>query len=112
VTDDAVNGAGFFLDDLSIPELGYAADFESDDGGWEGEGFVRMDNVLPQKFVVQVIRPGGTSAETTVERLALDADNADRVTLDLGRGERAALVVSGATPFTTELASYQFEITP
>ncbi len=112
VTDDAVNGAGFFLDDLSIPELGYAADFERDDGGWEGEGFVRMDNVLPQEFVVQVIRQGGTSAETTVERLALDADNAGRVTLDLGRGERAVLVVSGVTPFTTELASYQFEVTP
>jgi immune inhibitor A len=110
VTDDAVTRPGFMVDDVSIPELGHTADFESDDGGWEGAGFVRMDNVLPQKFVVQVIRQGRTSAETTVERMPLDVQEQGRLTLDLQSGEKAVLVVSGVTPFTTEVASYQFEI--
>jgi hypothetical protein len=34
VTDMAVNGDGFLLDDISIPAIGYSTDFETDDGGW------------------------------------------------------------------------------
>ncbi|MGH2521592.1 MAG: hypothetical protein ACRDH2_03725 [Anaerolineales bacterium] len=110
VTDLALTYGGFMLDDISVPELNYAADFEKDDGGWEARGFVRMDNRLPQRFVVQVIRQGRTGAETTVERLPLDANNTGSLTLDLGRNEKAVLVVSGVTPYTTEVASYQFEV--
>jgi hypothetical protein len=95
------------LDDITIPELSYSEDFELGDGGWEGAGFVRIDNLLPQTFVVQVIRQGDT---TTVERLPLDAGNQGSVTLDLERNGRVILVVSGTTPFTTELAEYQFEV--
>jgi hypothetical protein len=107
VTDAAVNRAGFVVDDLSIPELDYATDFEQDDAGWEGEGFVRMDNILPQSFVVQVIVYGD---ETHVERMALTDANIGALTVDLGSGEKAVLVVSGLTPFTTEVASYRFDI--
>ncbi|MBI3244462.1 MAG: immune inhibitor A [Chloroflexi bacterium] len=110
VTDPNTNRAGFMVDDVSIPELNYSADFETDDGGWDGAGFVRIDNILPQNFVVQVIKQSGDSSETTVERLALDAANSGSLTLNLGKGEKAVLVVSGATQFTTEVASYQFEI--
>ena len=39
VTDAAVNGEGFMLDDVSIPAIDYFTDFESDDGGWESEGW-------------------------------------------------------------------------
>jgi hypothetical protein len=110
VTDPNTNRAGFLVDDISIPELNYNADFETDDGGWDGAGFVRIDNILPQTFVVQVIKRGANSAETTVERLALDAANTGTLTLDLAGGENAVLIVSGATQFTTEVASYQFEV--
>ena len=112
VTDAAVNRPGFMVDDIEIPELDYAADFESDAGGWEGVGFVRIDNLLPQTFVVQVIEQGRQSQDTTVHHLTLDANNQGSLTLDLDRQEKAILVVSGATPFTTELASYQFEVKP
>lgn len=107
ITDDAVTRPGFLVDDISIPELSYAEDFESGEGGWDGAGFVRMDNALPQTFVAQVIHKG---SPTTVTRLPLDDANTGTITLTLASGESAVLVVSGTTLFTTEVASYQFEI--
>ncbi len=50
ITDAAVNGEGFMIDDVSIPEIGYFTDFEADAGGWEPAGFARIQNVLPQTF--------------------------------------------------------------
>ena len=61
ITDAGVNGEGFLIDDVSIPEIDYAADFESDDGGWQADGFVRIDNVLPQTFGLTLISVGNTT---------------------------------------------------
>ena len=108
ITDDAVNRAGLMVDDISVPELTYTEDFESGDGEWDGQGFVRIDNILPQSFVVQVIQGQGSGA--TVERLELDAADTGSVTLDIPGGEAVTLVISGVTAFTTEVASYQFEV--
>jgi immune inhibitor A len=107
VTDAAVNWPGFMVDDISIPELKYSTDFEANDGGWKGEGFVRMDNLLPQEFMVQVITQG---AQTTVQRLPLDQSNQGSLDINLAGGDKAVLVVSGITPFTTEVGSFQFAI--
>jgi immune inhibitor A len=107
VTDAAVNWPGFMVDDISIPELKYSTDFEADAGGWKGEGFVRMDNVLPQKFMVQVIAQGD---QTTVQRVILDKNNQGSLDVNLATGQKAVLVVSGITPFTTEVSSFQFAI--
>ena len=38
ITDDAVSHPGLFIDDISIPEIGYYEDFESGYGGWEPHG--------------------------------------------------------------------------
>ena len=107
VTDQALTWPGFMVDDISIPELNYATDFEKDAGGWTGEGFVRIDNLLPQEFVVQVISQG---AQTTVQKMTLDQNNQGSLPITLAAGDKAVLVVSGITPFTTELASYKFAI--
>lgn len=91
ITDDAVNRAGFCVDDISIPELSYAHDVESGDDGWDGEGFVRTDNILPQRFIVQLIELG---SETRVRRMALDELQQGRLELH-GLGstvERAVLI--------------------
>lgn len=108
VTDDATNREGFLLDDVSVPEIGYLEDFESGAEGWQAEGFVRVANVLPQTFIVQLIRQRESGA--TVERLALDASLAGEVVLELGVGESAVVVVAGTTPFTTEPAEYRLEV--
>ncbi len=104
VTDAAVNRPGFLVDDISIPELGYAEGFESGDGGWQALGFVRIDNRLPQKYVVQLIRRG--EGGVRVERLTLNPANEGELALTLARGEQVTLVVSATTRFTTEPARY------
>jgi hypothetical protein len=107
VTDGAVFGEGMLIDDVSIPALGYASDFERDDGGWEPHGFVRIGNDLPQTFQLGLIHLGD---RTTVEPIELDSAGAAEVPLELGRGEEAILVVIGTTRFTRQPADYAIAI--
>jgi len=110
VTDDAVNQPGWLIDDLSIPELDYSEDFESGPGGWESGGFIYSDNLVAQRYLVQVILLG---QETQVLRLDLDAAQHGTLTLrGLGRDfDSAVLVISALAPSTTEVASYTYRIT-
>ncbi len=111
ITDGAVNGEGLLLDDVSIPEIGYSTDFESDNGGWTAEGFVRIQSSLPQTFRLALIKEGGRG--TTVEYIPLSADNKADIPLHFGDGfSRAVLVVSGTTRFTRQPADYQFFFGP
>lgn len=108
ITDAAVNGQGLLLDDVRIPEIGYSTDFEEGDGGWTGDGFVRIQNRLPQTFALSLIEDGRT---VSVERLVLDDQQRVTVELDLsGARNGAVLVVSGTTRFTLMPASYRFKI--
>ncbi|MFQ5421795.1 MAG: hypothetical protein ACE5EY_15695, partial [Anaerolineae bacterium] len=69
MTDDAVHESGFLVDDIAIPELGFADDAESD-GGWDAAGFVRTGAVLPQQFLIQSLLIGEDDFQ--VKRLELD----------------------------------------
>lgn len=94
------------IDDIRIPELGYADDVESGDGGWQAEGFVRTDGVLPQHWELRLVRTAG--GRTTVETLPVDETGAARASF--APGERGVLVILAATPHTTERAAYRLEI--
>jgi immune inhibitor A len=111
ITDAGVTHTGFFVDDIEIPEIQYRDDVEAGDGGWQANGFIRHANVLPQQWLVQLISVGQN--ETTVERLPLADDQTGHWDVRLGPDvERAVLVISGATPVTTEPAEYWFAATP
>lgn len=108
VTDAAVNGKGMAIDDLHLDAVGYASDLESDEGGWLAEGFVRVQNTLPQSFSVSVIHAGN---QPKVEQYQLEAG--EKLTLDVEIGnsfDEVILVISGTTPVTREKATYQVEI--
>jgi len=108
ITDDAVNRPGFVVDDVAIPEIGYFSDFEEDGDGWEPAGFIRHANVLPQRWLVQLILFG---PETTVQRLELDDDLSGEWTIPLDRRtDRAVVTISGLAPVTTEMGSYSYEV--
>ncbi len=110
ITDAGVNLNGFLLDDVSISQTGYASDFEQDDGGWQGQGFIRVQNVLPQTFQLSLVSQG---RETRVERLSLSADNTIEVPIHIGGDVRdVLLVVSGTTRFTRQQATYRFSLSP
>ncbi len=108
VTDDSVDHAGFAVDDIRIPELNFFDDAESD-AGWDAHGFVRSDNVVPQRYIVQLIEYG---PQVSVQRY--DFPSAQPIVLrGLGRDvRRAVLAISAVAPSTTEAAPYHLTITP
>ena len=108
VTDDAVNRPGFVVDDVAIPEIGYSSDFEEGEDGWEPAGFMRHANVLPQRWLVQLVLFG---PQTTVQRLELAEDQTGEWVIPLNGGtDQAVVAISGLAPVTTEVASYSYEI--
>jgi len=107
VTDAALNGEGFLLDDVQIDAINYKSDFEADDGGWEAAGFARVENVLPQTYRLSLITKGDT---TTVTQIPLNPDQTAEIPLSLGSGDEAVLVVTGTTRFTRLPTAYQIEI--
>ncbi|MCZ2127573.1 MAG: immune inhibitor A [Anaerolineales bacterium] len=104
VTDAAVNGEGFLLDDISVNADGYSSDFEADDGGWQADGFARVQNSLPQTFRLALVQ------DDTITFIPVAEDQTAQISLSLKSGKSAYLVVAGTTRFTRELATYQIEI--
>ncbi len=108
VTDAAVTGEGFAIDNLSIPQIDYAADFETDADGWNLAGFVRMNNRIPQTFLLSTIQYKEGSAVVTKyqlapgEKLTLSGDNANLSDL--------VLVISGTARYSRQEASYLLDI--
>jgi len=109
VTDAAVTGEGFAIDNLSIPQIDYGTGFESEEGGWDLQGFVRIENEIPQTFLVSVIR--NLSDQKIVEQYQVQPG--DTLTLDMNTGQDSVdlvLIVSGSARYTRQKAQYQFSI--
>jgi len=109
VTDEEINRPGLCLDNFQLRAVGLADDVEEGEGDWRYQGFIRHDNVLAQRYIVQV---GEFGREVRVRRMPVGPD---------GRGEwiiqgfgdevpRALLIVSAMAPVTTETASYRLEM--
>jgi hypothetical protein len=109
LTDGIVTGPGFALDDVAVPEIGYADDVEEGDGGWQAAGFVRTNDRVPQRYLALLIGVGDT---VTVTRLPLEDDQTGEWTVLLGQKDlyEAVLVISGLAPVTTQPAPYRLEI--
>jgi hypothetical protein len=108
VTDAVANGEGMLIDDIAIPEIGYFSDFEDGLDGWEIEGWLRIDNEIPQSYRLALITFGET---TNVTEIPLGIDNTVEINLQIdGEVNEAVLVVTGTTRFTRQKAAYRFEI--
>lgn len=80
ITDDATNQYGMALDNVTVMadgEVLTSSDFEADNGGWQGEGWVWIDNVLLQSVWVQVSQRSGDSLHVT--RWRYPQEQPDRV---------------------------------
>jgi hypothetical protein len=107
VTDDAVHQAGWWIDDVAIPAIGYFDDFEGDLAGWQSEGWLFTDNQLRQRWLVQALLLEDQHL-TALKRYPVD--DSGQATLDLGEIEaqqQAILAISALTGVTTEPASFQ-----
>jgi immune inhibitor A len=110
VTDAAVNGEGFLLDDIAITEIGYASDFESDDGGWDAQGWARIQNMLPQYFRLAMIYKGD---QAWVEYVDVPNSGLVKIPIKIVDDiDEIVLVVTGTTRFTRQKAIYYFELIP
>lgn len=106
VTDDAINGPGFCVQDMrgSWEDSGAAA------GEWVSDGFVMVNNRVRQDWIVWVIRDGG---ERRAERMVLEWDAAgDRYVgaapaLGSDAGGRLVIAVSPTAPATMEEGEYR-----
>ncbi len=108
VTDSAVYTEGFLLDDLSISAIGYSEDFEDGDGGWIPEGFVRIENKIPQTYRIAVIERGD---EIRVREIDLDSLNQAQVQLHFGdEVDDVILVVIGTSRYSWLPANYHFQV--
>ena len=110
ITDDGVFLDGFVIDDIAIPELGFFDDAEKG-MRWDSHGFVRTNNRLPQRYVVQVIerRTDGTDL---VREISLDENKEGEITVR-GFGSElreAVIIVSPATPNTHQPARHTLTV--
>lgn len=108
ITDAAVNGDGLLLDDVRIGSVGYDEDFEEHDGGWDGRGFVRLYNRLPQTYSLILV---DASPEARVRELVLDEFNHGEYTFSIAEGSApTALIVTATTRHTWQPAAYTIEL--
>jgi immune inhibitor A len=110
ITDAAVNGEGFLLDDLQINAIDYAEDFEQGNGAWEDAGFIRLYNLLPQTYRLQLVEFG---SRVRVREIPLDDQNHAEVLLnEEGDVSRSVLIVIGTARYTWQSAPYRIRIEP
>ncbi|MBN1954553.1 MAG: immune inhibitor A [Anaerolineae bacterium] len=110
VTDISINGAGFLIDDVSIPELGWNDPCDQV-GDWQAAGFVLVGAMMPQRWVVQLIEFPTGGGLARVRRMALDSTQAGELEIELGGDtDRALMAISALVRHTTEPASYWYEI--
>ena len=109
VTDAALNYEGICFDDISVEEVGFFDSGRVSDG-WEAEGFLRIDNRVPQKYIVQVIEVGDPNR---VRRMELDDENRGQLVVrGLENLDELVVVVAALAPKTLLDASYSLAIEP
>jgi len=109
ITDDALNYEGVALQDIRLPEINYAFNADSGDGGWQAQGFVRIINREPEKYTVQLIS-FGSDGRPRVERLPLADDQTGHWSVSLSQVRNAVLALTALARTTTEPAPYQLKI--
>ena len=109
VTDDAINGSGLCFDDIAVPEIGFLDDGEGDQG-WDADGFIRIDNRVPQDFIVQIIEIGD---QTRVRQMPFVQDNRGEMVINrLENLTDVVLVVAALAPRTLQSAEYSLMLEP
>jgi len=109
INDDAFNLPGMALQDIRIPEINYAYNADSGDGGWQAQGFIRTNNLEPERYSIQLVSTG-SDGTTQVKRLPLADDQTGHWDVPLSQLKNAVLVLSALARTTTEPAPYRLNI--
>ena len=98
---------GMCLDNVRLNAIGFSDGFENEGGRWITNGFVRVNDLLPQGFAVAAVIDDGE--EKMVEYLTLDAGNQFDFSIGAGEAENVTFVITGTTLFVTDEAGYKIE---
>ncbi len=108
ITDASVNGEGFLLDDVELNAINFFDDFEINDGKWIAEGFVRIENTLPQIFGVSVIEK---DRGTNIEKFLFEKQTEISYIIKNSNEKIHEIVaISGLSRFTHVPAQYKISI--
>ena len=108
ITDAAVNGDGFLIDDIRIEVLDYSSDLEADSGGWKADGFTRIQNKIPQKVGVSFFQDqSGTEPDKIITNQSLSSEINKRNGFV---NSNTWLIISGLTRFTRQPTKYTLRI--
>ena len=103
LTDDAIAGSGWCVDDIAIPEIGLFDDAETD-GAWQADGFTRTGGAsVRQRFVIRLIEGKGDSA--AVKPVPVDGNGAASFLVE----RPVTMVVTAFAPKTSEPARFEVQ---
>lgn len=106
--DLVVNNFGFAVDDVSIPEIGWSDDFESNSSDWAADGFVLTHNYIPQVWHVRAVEEHADGS-ILVHDMAVE-NGAGALSVNFDEIERLVVFVIGQTRYTSIPASYRVEV--
>jgi len=107
VTDAAVNGEGFLLDDIQVSAIDYYSDFEEGNSGWISEGWARINNLLPQTYEIIVLEY--KAGKVSINRIDLPPTQEIQIPISGKLNNKTFLIVSGTTRYTRQPAYYEFQ---
>jgi immune inhibitor A len=108
ITDAAVNGDGFLIDDIRIDAMGYDSDLDKDDGGWEADGFVRIQNQLPHRIGISYLV---NDSKLNLDKNIVGQDHISSV--ETGKNkiwDKSWLIISGLTRYTMQHTNYKITL--
>jgi len=108
LTDDALVMTGMVIDNVEIVKIGYRDDFEVSNDSWEAEGWVRIDNRIPQNAWVQIIERLSNGEINVIRYHTAEGNAWDYV--PSADAIEAVLAISPIAPFTFEPVQYQVRI--
>ena len=108
ITDAAVNGEGFFLDDVELEAVGFFDDFEGEEKGWLSEGFVRIDNSIPQIMGITIIL---SDPAQSIKKFIRSEEEIFTFTVNRDEGNAPEIaIIIGLTRYTKIPAQYQISV--
>jgi immune inhibitor A len=108
ITDDAFNLSGITLDNIRVPEIGFVD--RPGTSGWQTHGWVRVANLLPTHWLVQLVLYTRQGVQVRQMPLSATADGQATVT-GLGHDVRRVVVaISPTAPQTTIPSGYTLTV--